>query len=734
MVGQNQPERPKSKSGYQHGVPSRKKILAMIERAGQPQDFEELALRFSVATATAKNGLKRRLKLMVKDRQLVLNKKLQYDTTKGPDLVTGKVIAHRDGFGFLVPDDGSEDVYISVRDMRSLWDSDRISVRVNPGKRDNRECRLVEILERGAQQFFGRLDRKRGANTVVIQGQANSEILIPRGASGKATQGDIVQVEIVQHPTGRSRAVGRVSRVVGRAHQPRAEINLAILSHRLPCEWTDLVNAEAAALATEVSPSEKKEREDLRKLPLITIDGVDAKDFDDAVYCEPDEEGWRLIVAIADVSHYVTPNSALDEEARSRGTSVYFPGRVLPMLPEALSNGLCSLKPNLDRLCLACEMKVLASGEVTEARFFNALMRSASRLTYRESWRFLEKNGNLKNKNVGVEKNLICLRDIYKAFAEQRRRRGAMEFDLPEVVIRLDGNGKLNNFFTSERLISHRIIEECMVAANVEAAKSLKKHNIPGLFRVHDAPDEQKINELRLFLGSLGLALAPPDKLRTKDISHLVNSIAGHPQAPMITSVILRSMKQALYQPRNVGHFGLALGAYAHFTSPIRRYPDLIVHRALKWLIKHNSAKNYPYTIARMEKIGEQASLAERRADDAVREVEQRLKCIFLSHKIDESFKVLVTGVTDFGLFVQVPELQVDGLVHITSLPRDRYGVDSTGTKLTGSHTGNIYQLMDVLEVRLAHVDIDARKIDFVLSGSSDSVRSRRSKRSRQRG
>ncbi len=731
-MSENQPGH--TKSSYQHGVPSREKILAMIESVGQPQDFEELALQFSITTTKTKNGLKKRLKLMVKDKQLIRNKKHQYDTTKGPDLVTGKVIAHRDGFGFLVPDDGSEDIYISARDMRSLWDSDRISVRVSSSKLGNQECRLVKILERGTQQFFGRLDRKRGENIVVVQGQANSEILIPRGASGKAAQGDIVQVEIVQHPTARSRAVGKVDRVLGRAYQSRTEIDLAILSHGIPYEWTDSVNAEVAFLGTEVSTSEKKEREDLRELPLITIDGVDAKDFDDAVYCEPREEGWRLIVAIADVSHYVVPGSALDEEANSRGTSIYFPGRVLPMLPGVLSNGLCSLKPNLDRLCLACEMKVLVSGEVTEARFFNALMRSASRLTYRESWRFLEKNGNLENKNVGVEKNLICLRDIYQAFAEQRRRRGAMDFDLPEVAIRLDGSGKLNGFFTSERLISHRIIEECMVAANVEAAKSLKKHSIPGLFRVHDAPDEQKINELRLFLGSLGLALASPDKLRTKDISHLMSSITGHPQAPMIANIILRSMKQALYQPRNVGHFGLALGAYTHFTSPIRRYPDLIVHRALKWLIKHNSAKNYPYTIARMKKVGEQTSLAERRADDAVREVEQRLKCVFLSHKIGESFRVLVTGVTDFGLFVQVPELQVDGLVHITSLPRDRYGIDLTGTKLTGSHTGNIYQLMDTLEVRLAHVDIDARKIDFVLSDSPDSVRSRRNKRSRQRG
>ncbi len=733
-MNQNQSGGPESKSGYQHEIPSREKILVMMESVGQPQDFEELALRLSVVTVTAKNGLKKRLKLMVKDRQLVRNKKRQYDTTKGPDLVTGKVIAHRDGFGFLAPDDGSEDVYISARDMQSLWDSDRISVRINPGKHGSQKCKLVEILERGAQQFFGRLDKKRGTNIVVIQGQANSEILIPHGANGKATQGDIVQVEIVQHPTARNRAVGRVSRVVGRAHQPHAEIDLAILSHGLPHEWTDSVNVEVAALATEVSISEKKEREDLRELPLITIDGVDAKDFDDAVYCESYGEGWRLIVAIADVSHYVAPNSALDQEASSRGTSVYFPGRVLPMLPEALSNGLCSLRPNLDRLCLACEMKVLASGEVTETRFFNALIRSVSRLTYRESWRFLEKNGNLKNKNVGVENNLICLKNIYQAFAEQRRRRGAIDFDSPEVVIRLDRNGKLSDFRTSERLISHRIIEECMVAANVEAAKSLRKYNIPGLFRVHDAPDKQKIKELRLFLGSLGLALTSPDKLRTKDISHLMDSIAGHPQAPMIANVILRSMKQALYQPRNVGHFGLALGAYAHFTSPIRRYPDLIVHRALKWLIRHNSTKGYPYTIARMKEIGEQASLTERRADAAVREVEQRLKCVFLNHKIGKSFRVLVTGVTDFGLFVQVPELQVDGLVHITSLPHDRYGMDLTGTKLTGSHTGNIYQLMDVLEVKLTHVDIDARKINFVLSDSPDSVRSRRSKRSRQRG
>lgn len=496
--------------GYQHPVPTREEIVAAIEKAGQPQDLAELVRQFRARADKTKKALEKRLKTMVRDGQLIRNKGRQYCLIRNVDLVTGRVMAHRDGFGFLRPDDGSEDVYIPARDMRSLWDADRISVRVAPSKRGGLEGSLVEILERATGHVLGRFARKRGTNIVVPEGRPNSEILIARGDSGKATLGDIVQVEIIQHPTSRSRAVGTVSQIVGGVDQPGLETDVAILSYGLPFEWPESVETEVAGLNTEVSATAKKRREDLRGLPLITIDGADAKDFDDAVYCEARGEGWRLIVAIADVSHYVAPDSPLDHEALSRGTSVYFPGRVLPMLPEVLSNGLCSLRPNVDRLCLACEMKVSARGQVTEAGFFNAVMRSASCMTYRESWEFLEGRKVLKNKSIGVKNNLICLQNVYRAFAEQRRRRGAINFDLPETVIRLDEGGKINELHRSERLISHRIIEECMIAANVEAAKRLRKARIPGLYRVHDAPDEDKVKELRLFLQGFNLKSPPP--------------------------------------------------------------------------------------------------------------------------------------------------------------------------------------------------------------------------------
>jgi len=451
---------------------------------------------------------------------------------------------------------------------------------------------------------------------------------------------------------------------------------------------------------------------DLRKYPLVTIDGADAKDFDDAIYCERRGGGWRLIVAIADVSHYVEPDTALDREALARGTSVYFPDRVLPMLPEALSNGLCSLRPRVDRLCLACDMEVSSEGEVTRSRFYEGVMRSAERLTYSEAERIL--SGKIDDKRVALRAQLEPLREVYRAFAGRRRRRGAIDFDLPQTAIELDDRGRVSDVHVVERLITHKIIEECMIAANVEAAKRIRKARIPGLYRVHDGPDADRIEELTVFLQGLGLKLSSPSQIRPRDLSRLIESVAGRPEAEIIETVILKSMSRAHYQPRNVGHFGLALPSYSHFTSPIRRYPDLLLHRAIKQLLRRGKAQGFRYTLQEMERLGEHCSRAERRADEAVWQVEERLKCAYLQDRIGDEFDVLVTGITSFGLFVRLPDLQIDGLVHVTALPRDNYHQTAAGTALTGERTGTTFRLTDRLKVKLIKVDVGNRKLDFV--------------------
>jgi len=597
--------------------------------------------------------------------------------------------------------------------MASLWDGDRIAVRVTEGRRGDSEGHLVEVLERSTQEIVGRLVRERGIDLVVADGGTRAQVLIPRGQAGGARTGDMVRAEIVKHPTARTDAIGRVVRVVGRFDDPGIETTMAILSHGLPHEWSPEVLAQAAELPAHVPAKAKRNREDLRKVPLVTIDGADAKDFDDAVFCESRGDGWRLMVAIADVSHYVQPDTELDEEARARGTSVYFPDQVLPMLPEALSNGLCSLNPHVDRLCMVCDMTVSASGEVTRSRFYEAVMRSAERFTYEDAWDLLE-GKKATGRRAELKPHLDCLRAVYRAFAKRRHRRGAIDFDLPETAIELDDRGQIKDVHPVERLMTHRIIEECMIAANVEAAKRLGKARIPALYRVHDGPDPERIEELMLFLRTLGFKLSSPNNVQPRDLSRIIERVSPGPEAELVETVILRSMSRAVYQPSNVGHFGLALPSYAHFTSPIRRYPDLLVHRALKQVLRHGSGKGFRYRKPEMEQLGDHCSRTERRGDEAVWQVEERLKCAFLKERIGEEFEVSVTSVVPFGLFVRISELQTDGLIHVTSLPRDYYHRNAGGTALTGENSGKSYRLTDRLKVKLVHVDVEERKIDFV--------------------
>jgi ribonuclease R len=700
-----------SEPRYQHKIPSREDILAAMEQARQPLTLEALAPRFGIRTEQHRRALENRLRAMVRDGQLLRNRAEEFCLTGHLDVVTGTVLAHRDGFGFLRPDDGTPDLYLAAREMQVLWDGDRVAVRANETTR-GREGHVVEILARGKTRIVGHFRRERGIDSVLESGDSRTEVLIARGEALAAKPGDIVAVEVLEYPSKRSHAIGRVVEVIGRKDTRGIDTDVATLAHGIPNEWPADALAEARAWSAEVPEKAKEGREDLRSTPLVTIDGADAKDFDDAVYCEPHGDGWRLIVAIADVSHYVRADSPLDKEARGRGTSVYFPDRVVPMLPEALSNGLCSLNPHVDRLCLVCEMHVTRGGEVTRSRFYDAVMRSAARLTYTEAAGMLVA-ARARGAHAELKPMLQNLNAVYEAFAAVRKERGAIDFDMPESKIELDERGQVKSVRAVERLVTHKIIEECMIAANVEAAKRIGKGRIPSLYRVHEGPDEDRLEELVLFLRTFGYKLNPA-KLSPKEINRVLASVAGKPEEEIVETVVLRSMKQARYQPNNVGHFGLALGAYAHFTSPIRRYPDLLVHRAIKHLNDKRSAKGFRYGLEEMERLGEHTSRTERRADEATREVAERLKCIYLKERVGDTFEVVISSVVPFGLFVRLPEIQADGLVHVTALPRDYYHKDATGTVLKGERTGREYRLTETLEVRLVAVNIEERKVDFV--------------------
>jgi ribonuclease R len=731
------PRGPKNASGggeriYEHKIPSREQILAAMEQAGKPLKLEALAPGFGIRTEQHRRALEARMRAMVRDGQLLRNRADEYCLTGHLDVVTGTVLAHRDGFGFLRPDDGSPDLYLEARQMQLLWDGDRVAARANETSR-GREGHVVEILARGKSRVVGQFRRERGIDSVLESGDSRTEVLIARGEARGAKVGDMVAVDVLEYPSKSSLAIGRVVEILGRKDTPGIDTDVAIIAHGIPNEWPAEALAEARTWAPEVPEKAKVGREDLRDVPLVTIDGADARDFDDAVYCEPHGDGWRLLVAIADVSHYVPTDSPLDREARARGTSVYFPDRVVPMLPEELSNGLCSLNPHVDRLCLVCEMQVTRGGEVTRSRFYDAVMRSAARLTYTDAAQMLVTT-RPRGPHAELKPRLQHLNAVYEAFAAVRKQRGAIDFDLPESKIELDERGQVKSVRTAERLVTHKIIEECMIAANVEAAKRIRKGRIPSLYRVHEGPDEERLEELVLFLRTFGHKVNPA-KLSPKEINRVLASVVGRPEEELVETVVLRSMKQARYQPNNVGHFGLALGAYAHFTSPIRRYPDLLVHRAIKHLNGSRSPKGFRYGLEEMDRLGEHTSRTERRADEATREVAERLKCVYLKERVGESFDVVISSVVPFGLFVRLPEIQADGLVHVTALPRDYYHRDATGTVLKGERSGREYRLTETLKVRLVAVNIEERKVDFVPVEHDEQAREpRRARRGRGRG
>ena len=715
------PFRAREAKRYDHPIPSRELILQVLEERGRPLRFEELAAELGVEDENELEALGRRLRAMERDGQVVRNRKGAYLLVSGGELVAGHVIAHPDGFGFVQPDEGGEDVFLSPREMRTVMHGDRVLVRVvGVDRRGRREGSVVEVLERRNHEVVGRFYLEGGIGFVVPDNKRlTQDVLIPPEHRDGAEPGQMVVAAILAHPTPRTPPIGRIVEVLGAHMQPGMEIDVAIRAHGLPHQWPEAVREEAARIPEEVPESAKKGRVDLRKLPLVTIDGEDARDFDDAVYCEPleDDRGWKLIVAIADVSAYVEVDSALDQEARNRGTSVYFPERVVPMLPEVLSNGLCSLNPKVDRLCMVCEMQVEPSGRVKGYRFYEGVMRSAARLTYTEvAAMIVQGDKGLRKRYRKLVPHLEDLFALYRALRRQRERRGAIDFETVETKIEFGPERKIERIVPVERNDAHKLIEECMIAANVCAAKFLRRHRMPTLYRVHDRPDAERIEDLRTFLAEFGLKLEGGDAPKPKHFAKLLKQIEGRPEAHLIQTVMLRTLPQAVYSPERRPHFGLALEIYAHFTSPIRRYPDLLVHRGIRHRLHGGKPSEFHYTPSEMQVLGEHCSMTERRADEATRDAILWLKCEYMMDKVGEVFDGIISGVTSFGLFVELRDIYVDGLVHVTTLPEDYYHFDPIGHRLKGERSGQVFRLGDPVRVQVARVDLDERKIDLVLA------------------
>ncbi|WP_108472297.1 ribonuclease R [Rhodanobacter thiooxydans] len=704
---------------YARPIPSREAILALLEQRGELLTEARIAEALDIHDETDLEALRKRLAAMVRDGQLLLGRRGGYAPTQKLDLIAGVVLANAEGYGFLRPDEGGDDLYLSPQQMRAVMHGDRVLASVvGIDRRGRRQGAIAEVLQRRSPRLVGRVVINDGVTLVTPDDRRlNQDVMIKPGRELGARSGQIVVAEITDPPSLQRGPIGEIRAVLGERLQPSLVVEMAIASHDLPHEWPPEVLRDAAQVESVVTAAEREGRTDIRQLPLVTIDGADARDFDDAVYAEPKRGGgWRLIVAIADVSHYVQVGNALDREAYERSTSTYFPGFVVPMLPETLSNGICSLNPKVERLCMVCDMLVDAEGNVTKSKFYDAVMLSHARLTYDKVWQAVGlREKDARHEVADVLPQLENLHALYQAMAAQRKRRGAIDFETPEVKFRLDQTGGVESMGATERNDAHKLIEECMIAANVQAALFLEKKKIPALFRAHEPPPAEKYEDLQQFLREFKLRMPPVDEVTPGDFSEILRMVKDRPERELIQNVLLRSQSMAAYQPDNRGHFGLALQAYAHFTSPIRRYPDLLVHRAIRFALTGRKPTDYAYTPAEMAAMAIHCSQRERRAEEAERDVDERFKCAWMEKHIGSEFDGVVTGVTSFGLFVELDESKVSGLVHISQLMNDYYHFDATRKLLKGERTGAQFRLGDHVRIQVLRASLEDRKIDFRL-------------------
>ncbi len=717
------PFKEREAQNYDRPVASREYLLDLINQQTVPISLEHIAEILNYESEEDIEAIRRRLNAMARDGQVFKNRRGGFLSFEHMDLVKGYVQAHPDGFGFLTPEAGGKDIFISAREMRKLMNGDKAAVKITgyDPRRERNEGHVVAVLERAHQSVVGRYYREKGIHFVIPDDKRlNDDILLSQDYDHSARQGDIVLVRILEYPDQHNQPIGMIETVLGKENAPGLEVTIALNTHDIPHKWNDAVLQQVHQIPSEVEEPDKKGRLDLRERPFVTIDGADARDFDDAVYCEESDTGFRLFVAIADVSHYVHKDSAIDKEAVIRGTSVYFPGEVIPMLPEVLSNGLCSLNPKVDRLVMVCEMEVSLNGTIKSYQFHEGIIHSHARLIYDQVDAFLFQGGEDATCEP-LRHALQNLKLVYQSLAKARKRRHAIEFDTQEVVFEYNEQRKIENIHPYERNEAHLVIEECMIAANICAAKFLKKHKIPSLYRVHAGPNPDKVPGMIEFLAVYGVRMQGLEPT-PQQYAEALEQIKDLEEFDMIQTVMLRSLLQACYSPdTKTGHFGLALTDYAHFTSPIRRYPDLLVHRGIRHVLQGGDASDFAYKPDMMTALGESCSRFERRADEATRDAADWLKCEFLQKHVGQQYDGLVTSVTGFGMFVQLKDLMIDGLVHVTSLKRDYYHFDAAHHRLVGEKTGRVYQLGDRVTVQVARVDMDERKIDFDLIASSSS-------------
>lgn len=725
------PQAAREASRYEQPIASREMIVQLLATADGPLDAVEVANRLGLTEPDRLDALNKRLGAMLRDGQLLQNRRGGYAPAARMDLIPGVVIANPDGFGFLRPDaGGGDDLFLPPFEMRKAMHGDRVLGSVTGvDRRGRREGAIVEVLERRLNRLIGRYTVEAGISYVEPDDKRiQRNILIPPESRLEAIQGQLVVCEIVKAPDARRPPIGRVLAVLGDRLTASLAVEAAIHGHDIPHEFPPEVLAEAAAVPVDVEAATAASRVDLRALPLVTIDGEDAKDFDDAVYCEPNRDGFRLVVAIADVSQYVRRNTPLDEEAVKRATSVYFPGFVVPMLPETLSNGICSLKPKVDRLCFVCDMQIDRQGQVSESKFYEAVMNSYARLTYTQVWNAVgegvpeEDRGHALGVVGALLPQIQRLHQLYRILDKARQKRGAIEFETSEVRFVLGPQGEVTQAGMIQRNDAHKLIEECMIAANVEAAKFLLASAIPAPYRDHDKPPEAKYTDLLEFLKEFKLRLPPWGKVQPRDFRQLLETIRDRPDAALLESVVLRSQSLAVYAPDNIGHFGLALAAYAHFTSPIRRYPDLLVHRAIKHALGGGNASSYAYSQHAMAALSLQCSERSRRADEAQREVDERYRAAWMEQHVGGRFPGTISGVTSFGLFIELDDSKVNGLVHVTQLPRDFYHFDPIRKTLTGERRGREYRLGDRVEIIVLKASVEDRRIDFRLVDEAQGV------------
>ncbi|MGR3970647.1 ribonuclease R [Shewanella sp. 1180_01] len=729
---------------YENPIPSREYIIDYLRSQKSPITRDSIAAALNIQEEEQLEALRRRLRAMERDGELVFTRGQSYGLPEKMDLIPGTVLGHREGFGFFKPDEGGDDLFISNRDMLMYFHGDKVlAQKAGTDRRGRREARLVRLIQPRSAAIVGRYHVDSGMAFVIADDKRiTQEILVANEDRNGARQGDVVVVELTRRPGRFVKAAGKVTEVLGKQMAPGMEIEIALRNYDLPHTWSPVIEKKLRRIPDEVTDADKVGRVDLRHLPLVTIDGEDARDFDDAVYAEKKAGGgWRLWVAIADVSYYVRTDSALDTEARARGNSVYFPSQVIPMLPEKISNGLCSLNPHVDRLCMVAEMTVSAKGKLSGYKFYPAVMYSHARFTYTQVAEMLE-GGPIAPEHEALFPHLQCLQSLYLALDEQRAERGAIAFETMETQFIFNEQRKIDKIVPRGRNQAHKIIEECMILANVSAAKFVKKHKGDVLYRVHEAPSEQKLANFKEFLAERGLTMPGGLEPTPSDYQNVMLQIADRPDAELIQVMLLRSMRQAIYTPDNEGHFGLALEEYAHFTSPIRRYPDLVLHRVIRYLLakergeateKWTQDGGYHYQLDELDQLGEECSTTERRADEATRDVSDWLKCEFMQDHVGDTFEAVIASVTSFGLFVRLNELFIDGLVHISSLGSDYYQFDPMRQRLIGEHTGQVYQVGDPVTVKVAAVNLDDRQIDLVMLGDDGKGGKRKASASRDK-